>query len=198
MKKGILGALLAVLALAGPSFAGEEPDGSMRLWLDGEYLLWWLSPGGTSQPLLTTGPQRTLSGIGTADIGSPGTSVLSGEQGFNTGPYSGFRVTAGGMNCAGTFGAEGSFFYLSPHTAHVGDFSSGGSPVLARPVIDANTNTETALFVASPGAFSGTFDVASTTKLYGFDANLLMPYCRGCCDDDIIKYVTFLGGFRVR
>jgi hypothetical protein len=198
MKKGYLVAILAVLALTGPTFADSEPDsGSMRLWLDGEYLLWWLRPASVSQPLLTTGPLTNPTSLGSGVLGARGTQVLAGNENLNTGPYSGFRVNGGWIDCSDTYGVEGSFFYLAQH-ATTFNFSSGpsGSPLLARPVIDARTGNETVLFVSAPNAFSGNFNVASTTSLLGADGNVLWPAWRGDCYDCVRTYFTTLAGFR--
>jgi hypothetical protein len=165
--------------------------------LEGEYLLWWLRPGGTDQPLLTTGTLTNPITSGSGVLGTPTTSVLAGNQNFNQGPYSGFRVNAGWIHCDDTFGVTGSFFYL---TQRGRDFpfnsDTGGNPLIARPVVDARTGAETVLFVAAPNAFSGGADISSSTLLFGFDANGLLPVRRGCCDDEVNCYVNLLGGFR--
>jgi hypothetical protein len=186
-----------VLAVAGSAFAGGEPDGSLRVWVDGEYLLWWLKPVGTGQPLLTTGPLTNPTTLGSGILGTSGAQVLAGDQNFNTGPYSGFRVSGGWIDCSNTVGVDGSFFYLARKgTNETFASDSGGNPVLSRPVIDARTGNETVQFVAAPNAFAGTLNVASSTRLFGFDTNLLLPCCRGCCDDEFVTYLTPLAGFR--
>ena len=197
MNKSFLVAMLAILALTGSVFAGGEPDGSMRTWIDGEYLFWFLKPAPVSQPLLTTGSSINPNGSGAGFLGNPGTQVLAGDQNFNTGHYNGFRINAGWIDCSDTIGVEGSFIYLSPHSTGV-KFASdaSGNPLIARPVIDARTGNETTLLVAAPNAFSGSANISSTTSLFGFDANAIWPVCRGCCDDEIIRYFYFLTGFR--
>jgi Putative beta barrel porin-7 (BBP7) len=103
------------------------------------------------------------------------------------------------MNCDNTIGAEGSFFYLSQRgTSESFSSDDSGNPLLARPIIDARTGSETVLFVSAPGSFNGTFNVASSTSLFGFDANALLPWlrCPACYPDDVGYYVTAVGGFR--
>ncbi|HTU91467.1 MAG TPA: BBP7 family outer membrane beta-barrel protein [Gemmataceae bacterium] len=198
MKRGYLAAVLVVLAAATSAWADEEPDGSMRTWLDADYLLWWLKPAPTGPALLTTGNLTNPTSLGSGILGESGTSILAGNSNFNQGPYSGFRIGGGVMNCAGTIGAEGSFFYLSQRG--VGDtFSSddSGNPLLARPIIDARTGNETVLFVSAPNAFNGSFNAESSTEFFGADANVLLPWarCAACYPDEVGYYVTGLGGF---
>ncbi len=192
MKRGFLAAILAVLALAGSACADAEPDTSMRTWLYGEYLLWWLSTSPTPQPLLTTGSASPA-------LGRTGTQVLAGGDNnlFNSGPSSGYRVGGGWLNTANTFGIEGSYFQLAQH-ATTRDFGSGtsGSPVLGRPIFDTATGVEDVLFVSSPGAFRGSINFASTTSLLGADANLMFPTVRGNRDDDVLHYFNLLAGGR--
>lgn len=199
MKRGCLAAILVVLVAGGFVRADEEPDGSMRTWLDADYLLWWLSPAPAGPALLTTGPLTNPTSLGSGIIGAPGTEVIGGNNNLNAGPYSGFRIGGGWINCANTFGAEANFFYLSQQG--VGDsFSSdsNGNPLLARPVIDARTGNETVLFVSAPHAFSGSFVDTSSTSLFGFDANALFPISRSTPvdDEDVGGYITAVGGFR--
>ena len=198
MKRGCLAAVLVVLAAASSTWADEEPDGSMRTWLDADYLLWWFKPAPAGPALLTTGTLTTPVSAGSGVLGTPSASVLAGNSYLNQGPYSGFRIGGGVMNCAGTIGGEGSFFYLAQRGIDE-TFSSGptGSPLLARPIIDARTGSETVLFVSAPNAFSGHFDLASATEFFGADGNLLVPWCRcvACYPDEIGYYVTGLGGF---
>src|SRR5579884_3544401 len=198
MKRGYLAAVLVVLAAASSAWADEEPDGNMRTWLDADYLLWWFRPAPAGPALLTTGTLTNPISAGSGILGTPGASVLAGNSYLNQGPYSGFRIGGGVMNCAGTIGGEGSFFYLAPRGIDE-TFSSGptGSPLLARPIIDARTGSETVLFVSAPNAFNGNFNLASSTEFFGADGNLLVPWCRcvACYPDEIGYYVTGLGGF---
>ncbi|HTU17664.1 MAG TPA: BBP7 family outer membrane beta-barrel protein, partial [Gemmataceae bacterium] len=199
MNRRYLAALLVVLAAAGSAVAGEEPDGSMRTWLDADYLLWWLQPAPGGPALLTTGNLTNPTSLGSGILGNSGTQILAGNNNLNTGPYSGFRISGGWINCANSFGVDGSFFYLGQQGIHQ-TFSSDGSgnPLLARPIVDARTGAETVLFVSAPNAFNGTFHVDSTTGFYGFDANMLLPWyrCFACDDSELGYYLTPIGGFR--
>lgn len=197
MKRGLLAAVLVVLA-ANSAWADEEPDGSMRTWLDADYLLWWFKPAPAGPALLTTGTLTTPTALGSGILGTPGTSVLAGNTYLNQGPYSGFRIGGGIMDCSGTIGAEGNFFYLTQQGISE-TFTSGitGSPLLARPIIDSRTGAETVLFVAAPNSFAGHFNVDSSTRFFGADANVLLPFtrCGACYPDEVGCYVTGLAGF---
>jgi hypothetical protein len=198
MKRGYLAAVLVVLAAASSAWADEEPQGNMRTWVDADYLLWWFKPAPAGPALLTTGNLTTPTSAGSGILGASGTSIFAGDSNLNQGPYSGFRIGAGFMDCSGTIGGEGSFFYLSQRAIDE-TFSSGGggSPLLARPIIDARSGSETVLFVSAPNAFSGHFNLHSATQFFGADGNVLFPFvrCNACYPDEIGKYVTGLAGF---
>jgi hypothetical protein len=198
MRRGYLAAVLVVLAAASSAWADEEPQGSMRTWVDADYLLWWFKPAPAGPALLTTGSLTTPTAAGSGILGQSGTSLLAGNSYLNQGPYSGFKIGGGFMDCSGTIGGEGSFFYLAQRGIDE-TFTSGGggSPLLARPIVDARTGNETVLFVAAPNAFSGSFNVHSSTGFLGADGNVLFPFvrCNACYPDEIGKYVTGLAGF---
>jgi hypothetical protein len=199
MKRGFLAALLVVLVAASSTWADEEPDGSMRTWLDVDYLLWWLKPAPGGPAMLTTGNLTNPTSAGSGILGTPGTSVLAGNDNFNTGPYSGFRIHGGWIPCGDDWGVDGSFFYLTQMgTQDTFSSDANGNPLLARPIVDARTGADTVLFVSAPGAFSGSFIESSSTRFYGFDGNVLLPWYRNyaCDDSELGYYVTPLAGFR--
>ncbi|MHB1423963.1 MAG: BBP7 family outer membrane beta-barrel protein [Gemmataceae bacterium] len=200
MRRGYLAAILVVLAAATTSWADDVPDGSsMRTWLDADYLMWWLRPAPAGPGLLSTGNLTNPTSLGSGILGTPSSQVLAGNDNLNTGPYSGFRIGGGVMNCAGTLGADASFFYLGQQgTTESFSSDTNGNPLLARPIIDARTGNETVLFVSAPNAFSGSFNVASSTQLFGFDANALLPFgrCVACDAEEVGYYITGVGGFR--
>jgi hypothetical protein len=197
MKKGFLTAIVAVLGLTGSAFAGGEPDGSMRVWFDGDYLGWAIKNAPVSQPLLTTGTLTNPTAAGSGTLGAPSTRVLFGDNNINEHYFSGFNVNAGWINCADTFGVEGSFFMLPQH-ANTFTFASDplGNPVLARPALDVRTGSQTVLFVSAPTAFAGSATVSTMAEFFGGDLNAIWPVERGCCDDDIITYCYLLTGAR--
>jgi hypothetical protein len=123
---------------------------------------------------VSTGPPGSF-GV----LTNPGTSVLLGESGLDYGPLSGFRATAGlAVPCFG-IGAAVSVFVLPSkdfQEEFIGEPSvaGGGVPVLARPVFDPTTGVPSAQVISFPGAFTGRFDVTSSTRLWGADVNMLL------------------------
>jgi hypothetical protein len=108
-------------------------------------------------PLVTTSPPGTpVSQAGV--LGTPGAAVLFGDNHVNNDARSGFRVTLGGwLDSAQTLGVEGSFFMLERQATGF-TASSPGSPILARPFVDATTGLPAAAeLVAFPGTLSGLF-----------------------------------------
>ncbi len=197
MKKGFLTALLAVLALSGPAFAGGEPDGNMRVWLDADYLMWTIKDAPIDAPLLTTGTLTNPTSLGSGTLGAPSTQVLAGDTRLNQNFFSGFRLNGGWLDCSGAFGIEAGFFMLPQQTTNQSFASDAtGNPLLARPVFDVRAQAETVLFVSAPNVFAGGANIASTSALFGGDLNAFCPVVRGSCDDDIIKYCNVLAGFR--
>jgi hypothetical protein len=199
MRRGYLAAILVMLAAASIAQASEEPDGSMRTWVDADYLLWWFKPAPTGPALLTTGTLTNPTTLGSGILGTPSASVLAGDSNFNPRNFSGFHIGAGWVSCDGCIGADGNFFYLAQRGIHESFGSdNSGNPLLARPIIDARTGNETVLFVSAPGSFNGSFHADSSTTLFGADANALLPWlrCPACYPDEIGYYVTALGGFR--
>lgn len=170
-----------------PGCSGPAGD---RGWVDAEFLLWWMR--GQSLPtLVTTSPAGTP--VSTAGvIGSSGTTVLFGGSSVDTGVRAGGRIDTGiWLDDGQLFGIEADFFMLSTKATNFAATSTG-TPILARPFINANTNLPAAVRVAFPGEFSGSVGVNSaTTGLIGTGvfgrANLL---CGGNYRIDV------LGGYR--
>jgi hypothetical protein len=136
--------------------------------------------GAALPPLVTTSPPGTP--VGQAGVlGTPGAVVLFGDNHVNNDARSGFRVTLGGwLNEQQTLGLEGSFFMLK-RLATGFTVSSPGSPILARPFVDATTGLPAAELVAFPGTLSGTVRAAeSSTGLLGAGALLRCNLCCGC------------------
>jgi hypothetical protein len=136
-------------------------------WMSAEYLLWWLK-GASLPPLVSTGPAGS-NGI----LGQPGVTTLVGGSAPDLNPFSGARITAGTwFDSAYTLGIEGNYFFLAQRA---GTFQTGspGSPVLARPFINATTGQPDSLVLASPALGAGSVNVDSPTELQGAEANLV-------------------------
>jgi len=132
-----------------------------------EYLEWSVS-GDKLPPLVTTGaPPRATAGV----LGSPGTAILFGNSSVNDGFRPGGQITAGyWFNPGHTAGVEVNFFGLADATTNFAT-SSAGSPVLARPFIDANTGLQSASLIGFPGTFSGAVNVSDRSRLLGAGAS---------------------------
>ncbi len=153
----------------------------------GEYLLWW-TRGSPLPPLVTTGPSSV---IPPAVLGGPGTGVLFGGTDVNSGPQSGFRGFVGyWLDDDHLLGIEAGGFFLFGDRANFGA-TSFGSPVLARPFINALTGAQTEELVAFPGISAGSVGVSDSTRLWGAEINARTNLCCGCN-----YYVDGLVGFR--
>jgi hypothetical protein len=124
---------------------------------------------------VTTGSSATLGVLGSSD-----TSTLQGNSGIDYHEFSGGRFTAGlWFNHEHTLGIEGSGFVLErrPETFFASS-GANGSPVLARPVINAITGRETVELISAPGVASGLVSVGSGSDLSGWEINALRNiYC---------------------
>ncbi len=161
-----------------------------RIWVRGEYLLWW-TKSVPVPPLLTTSPQgtpRDTAGV----LGLPTTEVLFGGQGYLTDPRSGGRIWVGAwLNEEQTFGIEANFFGLQ-NLSTTYNAASTGNPILVRPFVNADTGRPDNLFVAFPGLVAGSFNATVTsTNLYGYEVLARQNLCCCCC-----YRVDLLGGYR--
>ncbi len=162
-----------------------------RLWVRGEYLLWWM-PGFNVPALVTTSPAGTPRSQA-GRLGQPGTSILFGDSALNDGAGSGGRVTLGGwLTPCHLFGIEGSYLGIGTQTAQF-NAQSSDFPILARPFYDIQSGSQgqDAALVSFPGVASGSVAVTGTSQFQAADvlsrARLLEQ-----CD----LYVDFLLGYR--
>jgi hypothetical protein len=142
------------------------------LWGRADYLLWWVKNGPAPPPLVTTGPASAVSpGV----LGQPGAAIVLGEQPIDYGTFVGGRWTVGTwFNLHQSLGLEVTGLVLEKRTAFSAvNSDSGGAPVLARPFINAQTNTEFVAFATFPDRFAGGVVVAASDRLWGLEANLL-------------------------
>jgi hypothetical protein len=185
-------------ALPARGWFSGDPGACQRLWISGEYLLWWIKEGPLPTPLVTTGaPGGALFARGA--LGNPTTQVLFGGSDIDYGSFSGFRVTAGGwIDSCQTFGLEASGFLLPQRsTDFVASANAAGSPFLAVPLNSAVAipgsgipTGEIGFPVSAPGFNTGV-SVSSQSRLWGFEVNGLWNAYRG----DVFR-VELLGGFR--
>jgi hypothetical protein len=169
--------------ICGPDFDSRE-----RVWASADYLVWWVKSGPDPIPLVTTSSAASL-GI----LGAPDTTVVAGGSGFDYKAFSGAELAAGfWFNRDRDCGFEGTGFFLEDRPARFSAHSSGtGSPLFARPVVNALTGAESAELISDPGVASGAIAITSYSSLYGFDTDLVarVPYSGSW-------QVDYLAGFR--
>ena len=138
------------------------------LWtVETDFLMWWIR-GADVPALVTTSPDGTLrddAGV----MGLPPTNVLFGNDQVGTGLRPGVRVSAARrLDSNSSLSAYLSAFYLGSDTGQ-NDFQTGsnGSPILARPFLNAGTGVEDSQLVAFPNILAGSVAVDSFSELYG-------------------------------
>jgi hypothetical protein len=149
----------------------DEPCSPIHgLWGRGEYLMWWMS-GATAPPLVTTSPDGTP--ITDAGI-LPDAEILFPTDRLGIEGRPGGRFTLGyWFDDAESLGIEGNYFFLDKGgDGFQGVSSDEGSPILARPIIDAETGLEDAILVSYPDVFAGSINVASSSDVLGAEANI--------------------------
>jgi hypothetical protein len=165
-------------------------EGPCQFWVTLDYLLWWSKPGANPNVLVTAG---SVNDSVPGGLGQPSTQVLFGGHTVDFGGISGVRVNAGWwLPCCPFVGVEAGFFTLGQTSAKFSAFSDpSGSPVIARPFINALDNSESAYIDSYPGAASGGVTVRFTTELDSWELNVagnMLRYCNFSWD--------LLGGFR--
>jgi hypothetical protein len=139
-----------------------------QFWVGMDYLAWSVK-GDRLPALVTTSPPGTpLAQAGM--LGPPGTTVLFGDSSVNGGWRSGGRLRAGyWFDPQHRTGIEASFFGLQQASSGF-SASSAGTPILARPFLDATTNLQSSSLIAFPGLLSGSVTANETSRLYGAGA----------------------------
>jgi len=123
---------------------------------------------GTLPPLATTG--STTNALPGA-LNQPNTVLL--PQPPDPGTSQAFRLGATVWIHPELFSVKSSFFLMEQVTVGNGfQSNSAGTPLLARPYINAVTNQEDADLRSFPGIFRGTISDSVTTRLMGADATL--------------------------
>lgn len=159
--------------------------GPQRFYVRAEYLYWWTR--GYRQPPLVTSGDPTAPEDSRGALGSPGTSLLFGNNTVLGGPRSGGRFTAG-WNFGGCSpcSIEGSYFFLGRRTDHFAA-NSGTTPVLGRPFINVDTGLPDRELTTTPGLrpgdiaqLRGGIFVDNFSSLQGAEANLRRVLCCGC------------------
>lgn len=174
MDSPLLGGPAARTGPLGILTGGNGFNGPPRLRLDADFLLWFVHSA-DAPPLLVTGQ---LDGN---NLLVPGTTAnLFGGDNLGRTLHTGARF--GGtywLDDSSRWGLDGSLFFLA-RRGYSESFVSGGSPVLARPFINANQGIPFAEIVAAPGLASGSMAVTGDTHVWGADANLRRHLWGGC------------------
>jgi hypothetical protein len=162
-----------------------------RFYASADYLLWWIKASNTP-PLVTRGSAGDpIPGA----LGLPGTTVLFGGHSVEDNPFSGGRFMLGyWFGDQHLFGVEGGGFYLGQQGKNF-SATSFGNPILARPIVDATTGTESTELVAGPNVLAGTVSVNTQSKMFGYELNLRSNLCAGCVRG-VDYYVDAILGYR--
>ncbi len=198
------GVALFLLA-GGPPALGQSPDFTcppegrelvpcgpvLDVCLDvrAEYLLWWTDAMDVPA-LVTTSPDGTArdrAGV----LGQPDTSVLYGGTGLNGEAHSGGRFAVGGwFDPCRALGFELGYTFLEQDAATY-IASSQGSPILARPFVNADTGLQDAGLVAYPNVSQGSITSDASTQFHTAEALLTKPLW-----DECGQRVVMLLGYR--
>jgi hypothetical protein len=145
-----------------------------RGWTRGGFLLWWLESAPAPGPLVTTGTPAS-GGL----LGNPDTRILSGTNNFNYSPAPGIWLEGGVWVDDCHQWAVGLAGFVLEHQTQGTFFSSDptGSPLLARPFIDATKrppdSLANTLIVSAPGVATGNVGVSSDLRFFGGEANVI-------------------------
>ena len=150
-----------------------------------------ISPGGCAHhvpPLVTTSPDGTP--VGDAGV-LPNATILFGDQQINDKARSGGRFTVGyWFDDCQTLGIENTFFFIGGsndgYTA-----SSSGSPILARPFFNTDTQENDSILLAYPQVVAGGINISSSRTIFSNEVNLRRGLYADCC-----RRVDILAGYR--
>jgi hypothetical protein len=124
-------------------------------------------------------------------LGNPSTGVLFGDTPLNFGNFSGMRLSAG-VPLGTLLSVEGACFILEQRSVSYGiDSDAAGNPLIARPVVSADTGAPVTYIASFPGVLAGTLAVNARTRLQGAEVNLAGNVLNG----DTMRF-DVLGGLR--
>jgi hypothetical protein len=161
---GVLVERPAPAAAAGAGCACEASPGG-QFWFTGEAVAAWFSGDRLPALVTTSAPGTPSFNAGIPPL--PTTGILFGGNTVNDDYRTGFRLGAGyWFTPERHLGVEaGAMMVESQATLFAA--ASGGTPILARPFIDATTGHTQAVLIAFPGIASGSVDArASSGNFY--------------------------------
>ena len=106
-------------------------------------------------------------------LGQPGTTILFGDDDYRFGTRHGVRVQGGVyLDSEQTFSVDAAGFYIFPDNIQ-SRFASDdtGSPLIARPVLNAFVGQLRSFLTSTPGLFAGSTTVDARSELWGFETN---------------------------
>jgi len=165
-----------VVVDAPASVSWDETQTKPRLWVRGEYLLWWIQ-GQQVPPLVTTGtidPTNPFDRPG--ELGKPDTRILMGGERLDPDALSGGRFTAGGwLGADQLLGVEASYLFLAERSYRASLSAPGtpGSTPLLLPFLNALDGLEDSTGIAIPAGFgfSGIANLSLSTRLHAAELN---------------------------
>jgi len=160
-----------------------------HLWFQADYLLWWTA-GSSLPPLVTTSLPGTSSNVAGV-LGQTGTRVLFGDQTVDAGAHSGGRITLGyWFDPCQCLGVEASYLGMGRETTSF-FAASPGTAIIARPYLDTQTNSQSALLIAYPTFLQGSVNVDVASEFQAAEVLLRRNLVRGPCEG-----MDFLVGWR--
>ncbi len=164
-------------------YAGSIYANTSPLWVEAEYLLWWMR-GNELPPLVTTSPAGTPredAGV----WGEPGTRTLLGGRGVDERARSGFRTSLGvrlGHWFDALMDSELQFDYLwLGDGQHSGDFQADWSEqaILARPFFNTELGRQDAQLIALPYVVAGGIAIETSSDLRAAGVMFRREWLRG-------------------
>lgn len=156
---------------------GGEEAGVPGFWFNADYLLWWTKSSPTPGPLITTG---SLNDAIPGGVGQPGTTVVFGNNNFDTNTKAGMRLAAGfWLGSAQRFGIEGTWLQLEKRTQAFSIASdAAGNPLIGRAIISPFTGDEIIEADAIPDLLTGGAAASFSTRLLGWELNSALNVTR--------------------
>ena len=190
----VLLAGLMWIAVPGHPLMGQDGDfgGMAGSWYgEADYLIWWVK-GNRVPALVSTSPNGT-SRSDAGVLGTPGASVLFGDERIDDNYRSGGRIRIGRW-LSDVSAVQLEYFGLGDGANNGNYFnSSTGDPILARPFFNAdpNVNGEDSQLIAFPNVIEGSIRIRTGSEMHS--VNLLL---RRTLREGPRGRLQVLGGYR--